>query len=353
MKVAIVGIGWAGSRHAEAIKELAATAPAGTEPPLNVEMLVDSDPDHLKTKATEFGVARTSTSLEEALSDPGIDAVSIATPHPLHRDAAIAAANAGKHVMVEKPMAVTVEDATAMIDAAEANNVRIYVAENVCYGAMSTLLREMVSAKQYTGDLTFASVVAGFRAEPRYSYPGRRAWLADPGAGGSGTWLLHGVHTLAQLRFVLGEVETIYVRESHTPSFQTPEVEGTMSALLGMESGLSVALVQSCETKFTRDQVGYTLYGERGSIKSTRDGIEVYSTDVYPDLDQPLHVAYPGQSLSDYALEWQAFADYVTTGAEGPTTGRSERRTLAVVQAGYESASTDQPVNLRERFRDI
>ena len=343
--IAVVGVGWAGSRHVEAISELRRTG----DERLHVEMLVDTDTAHLAEKASEFDVDKVATSLDDALSDSSVAAVSIATPHGMHRDEAIASARSGKHVMVEKPMAVSVADARQMIDVADANDIGLYVAESETYSPMTATLRELVTSRKYTGDLTHASVVAGFRAEPRYQYPGRRSWLAQPSMGGSGTWLLHGVHTVAQLRAILGEVETIYARESHTRSFPSPEVEGTITALLRMESGISVTLVQSCETSFERDQRGYTFYGERGTIMANRDGAIAYG----PELDEPRKIEYPKHSLSEYALEFQAFADFIADQVEGPTSGRSEIRSLAIVQAGYESAASGIPINLRERFGDL
>ena len=83
----------------------------------------------------------------------------------------------------------------------------------------------------------------------------------------------------------------------------------------------------------------------------SRDGVEALSS-----VDGS--TAEPGgyvrdEPLSAFALEFRAFADCVLKGVEGPTTGRSERRSLAVVQAGYESAATGRPVNIRHRFGDL
>jgi len=68
---------------------------------------------------------------------------------------------------------------------------------------------------------------------------------------------------------------------------------------------------------------------------------------------QPLRVAYHEEPLSSYAQEMEAFADYVGGISVGPTTAESERRSLAIVQAGYESARGGRPVNLKERFGDL
>ncbi|NGX54128.1 MAG: DNA-directed RNA polymerase subunit beta', partial [Chlamydiae bacterium] len=86
------------------------------------------------------------------------------------------------------------------------------------------------------------------------------------------------------------------------------------------------------------------LVGVRGSLRATPDGYRVFT-----DEEGGTQLCYPGEELSAFAQELEAFADCVAGIAEGPTTGRSERRSLAVVQAGYESAASGQPVDIRER----
>jgi predicted dehydrogenase len=109
---------------------------------------------------------------------------------------------------------------------------------------MSHYLRWVVSAREHIGELISASMTFGFRA-PNFGYPGRRAWLTQPQQGGTGTWMLHGIHTMAQLRYILGEVETVYLRQHHAQSFERPDIEGTMTGVLTLESGVSVTVVQS------------------------------------------------------------------------------------------------------------
>ena len=341
LRIAIIGVGWAGTRHVEAIRELGRK--------LTVDCLVDNDPDHLETKAEELGVRKTYTKIDDVLADPEVDAVSICLPHALHHEVAVAAANAGKHVLCEKPIAMTVEEATSMIEAAEAANVKLYVAENVSYTPMSRFLREIVQSGRYIGEIVSASVVNGFRGVP-YGYPGRRAWLSTPETGGTGTWMLHGIHSMAQLRFILGEVESVYMKEHHARSFDRTDVEGTMSGLLTTKGGFQVAVVQTCEVRLKGRLGGYVVHGDKGSIWASEDGCEVFGEEL---AEQPIRLDYPQSPLSDYALEMDAFADYVSNGVEGPTTGHSERRSLAIVQAGYESARSGQPVDLKARFGEL
>lgn len=336
LRVAIVGVGWAGTRHVEAIGELGRG--------LVVECLVDADAAFLAERSAHLGIAKTYAAYADALADRSVDAVSICTPHPLHAPQAIAAAEAGKHVLVEKPMAMDVAEATRMIDAAAANGVKLYVAENATYAPMAQRLRQIVRDGEYIGQLVSASVTAGFRA-PSYGYPGRRAWLAKPELGGKGTWTLHGIHTVAQMRYVLGEVRSIYALEHKGRAYQRRDVEGTTSCLLTLESGVHVGLVQTPEVKLYGDLGGYVLHGDRGSIRATEAHFSVFN-----DARDGEEMRYPEEALSSYALEMAAFVDCVERGVEGPTSGRMERRSLAVVEAGYESAVRGVPVDLRSRF---
>ena len=341
--IAIVGVGWAGSRHAEAIAEL-----QGIDERVSVDCFVDSDAAHLKETASKFGVEKTYVTLDEALSDSSVDVVDIATPHTVHCDMAICAAQAGKHVIVEKPMAMNVEEASRMIEAAESNGVKLFVAENHSYEPYIEFLRDVVMSGSPVGQITTASVTAGFRSAGRYGYPGRRAWLAEPEMGGTGTWMLHGIHTLAGVRRVFGEVDRVYVQEHKNESFRRDDMEGTMSAMLTMKSGLNVSVVQSPETRFRGNSGGFLIHGEQGSIRATAEGYELLKEG--EDLGVS---SYPNAGLSSYALEFQAFADFVAGDFDVPTSGRSERKTLAVVQAGMESTISGQAIRISERFGEL
>jgi predicted dehydrogenase len=348
LRIAILGVGWAGERHVRAIRELRAE---GVRDDVAVACLVDNDAAFLHQKSEELGVPKTYVDIRPALADPEVDAVSICLPHALHCPVAIEAAQAKKHVLVEKPMALTVDEATQMIVAAEAHGVKLYVAENVAYAVSAKMLREIVQTGRYIGNLTFASLTRGFRAQ-QYGYPGRRAWLSTPDLGGTGTWMLHGIHSMAELRFILGEVATVYMGEHKAQSFERRDLEGTMSGLLTLTNGVHVAVNQTAETHLVHDLRGYTLYGDAGVVRSGRDGITVFSKTLNPD-ETPVFFPYSQEPISPYAQEIAAFVDYVLDGTVGPTTAHSERRSLAIVQAGYESARTGLPVHLAERFRKI
>ena len=157
--------------------------------------------------------------------------------------------------------------------------------------------------------------------------------------------MLNGIHVIAGLRRVFGDVETIYMQEHKNPSFPRADLEGTMTGLLTMTSGIHVTILQSAETRFRGATGGYLIHGERGSIRASNQGYELLM-----DGEDPVLRPYPTKELSSYARELEAFACYVAGDDSAPTTGASERRTLAVIQAGYESAPSGHAVNLTQRF---
>ena len=122
-----------------------------------------------------------------------------------------------------------------------------------------------------------------------------------------------------------------------------------MSGLLTLESGVSVTVLQTSETRIQGDLRGYLFYGEEGIVQGTEEGHRVYERGGEPG---PL-ITYPEAEQTPFEEEIQAFAQAVAGGNIGPTDAYGERRSLAVVQAGYESARSGQPVVLRERFGDL
>ncbi len=341
LRLGVIGAGWAGQRQIRAASELPNR--------IKIIALADNDSEHLRATAATLGIATTYTRSDDLLADRQLDAVSICTPHALHRPMAIAAAEAGLHILVEKPMALTVADASDMISAAQQNHVKLYVAENWAYSPVTVFMREVVATGRFIGELIAASYAWGFRAQS-YGYRGRRAWLGQPEQGGSGAWMLHGIHSVARLRHILGEARVVYLQEHHSSHFRTPNVEGTVSGLFTLESGVHLSILHSCELNLKGSAGGMLLHGDKGSIRAHEDGYVVYGDNAE---SPPVKRAYPASLMSDYALELAAFADYVAGVQTGPTTGVSERRTLSIVQAGYESIASGAPIVLKDRFGDL
>lgn len=332
IRLAIIGVGWAGERQIQAIQEL--------NRKISVECLVDTDSDYLAQKAMEYNISKTYTDYQSVLRDPTIDAVSICTPHSLHCEMAVSAAAASKHILCEKPIALTLDDANQMISAAMSHDVKLYIAENWSYTPAARFLQQMVQSGDHIGHIVSISGYFGFQAR-NFGYPGRRDWLTQPEQGGTGTWMLHGIHTIAQIRYIFGEITSVYAQEGRSPLTERSDIEASVNLLMRLKTGAMFSLLQTSEVKLPKELWGYTIHGDSGSIRAYDNGYELYNQQTEW---RPTYTPYPDSTLSDYALEIEAFADYVLEGRIGPTTGLSERNSLQVVLAGYRSMQTGLPV---------
>lgn len=333
MRLAIVGAGWTGRRQAEAVEELSSD--------LETTVVMDTDGEAASRVAHEFGIPNATSHFDAVLSDPTVDAVSICTPHAMHREQAIAAARAGKHVLVTKPIALRVDDARDMIQEARTAGVTLYVHEEEVYTPQATWLHDVVKNRTHVGDVVAASFRFGFRSDV-FRYPGRREWLTRPEMGGTGTWMLHGIHSMAKLRHVFGEAESVYLREHHAPDFATPEIEGTVSGIVRFRSGICVSVLHTCESQLRGPFEGVTLYGSAGVVHAGADG---YRVEVFSKGGANVeHATYPDLGATSHALVMRAFVECVAGDTTGPTSAASEARSLAVVEAGYESIRSGEVV---------
>ncbi len=198
-----------------------------------------------KEKAREAGVPLAFGSVEDLVASPDIDAVFIVSANSAHCPETIAAAEAGKHVLVEKPMALSVAEAERMITACRQNTVLLSVGHMVRLSAAVRRVRDLVASGKY-GPATFA------RAD--FSYDGRqthREWLLDKRVAGGGPLFDIGVHCLDTLRFVLGD-EVTSVR-AHLSPLPTPvRTESTANLSLQFSRGTLASVYCSYEASARR-----------------------------------------------------------------------------------------------------
>jgi len=246
----------------------------------------------------------------------------------------------GKHVLVEKPIASDLLDAKRMIRQAKAAGLALGVAEHQVYDDPTRCLRRILD-DGLLGEVVSVTATWGFRA-PEFSYPGRRAWLTDPERGGTGTWMLQGIHRAAQIRALFGEVASVYAVDSRTPSFSKGEIEATVTAVMRMRSGVPVVLIQSSEMSAPDALKGITIFGERGAC--TLKGDQLWVTDEGGAILQ--EEDFVSDPVRPYARELEAFARHIVLGAKFPTMGEWELGSLAVVEAGYLSIRRKVPISV-------
>ena len=344
MDFIVVGIGWAGRRHVQAIQCLRRR---GHD--VSVAALVDTDPAHLSDQSAELGVERTFGSLAAALAEtPAAEAVVLATPHHLHRQGTELAAGAGRHVLVEKPMALSLTDADAMIRACRRAGVELMVLESLRYQRRAMEVARLVRAGRI-GRVLFGRMNMIGRGRTTYAYPGRRAWLADPAVCGGGIWMLNGIHQMSAARMFLGEVAEITAREVHSERFASG-LEGTVAAMLRFESGAILHMTVSAELHGYRRFGDLVLFGTDGTLGENghdSSGITLCTEQGTETIDCSESDDEAGES--HFVRQMAEFLGSVAEGRRPETDGVSERETLAAILAGYESIRTGEPVR-PERF---
>ena len=173
LKVGIVGLGWVAGAHIEAFQSVeGATVSA-------VCSRREHRPDDLEA---QYGQPlKATTDYNELLADPDIDIIDVCTPHPLHRDQIIAAAEAGKHVLIEKPITLSFEDTKAVRDAIRVAGVQSCVCFECRYSAHFSMIRSVLD-QNLLGEIHYAEVDYYHGIGPWY---GQFAWNIKKDFGGS------------------------------------------------------------------------------------------------------------------------------------------------------------------------
>ena len=284
------------------------------------------------------------SSYDELLADPAVDAVCVCTPSGQHAQQAIAAASSGKHVLVEKPMAISLADADAMIAACRENGVQL----GVCLQRRAEPLFRRVHDAIHGGDLgeiTLGVVTMPyFRDEPYYAQAEwRGTWAMD----GGGVLMNQGIHIIDLLLWFLGD--PVEVHAFADSRHRSVEIEDTAGAVLRFANG-SVATITATVATEPGFPHRLEVYGTNGGIqiegesvlrwgladesKATVEPWPVATEQVDPGMaGDPRGISTSGHIaiLKDFIAGIRRGEDPVIDGAEG-------RRSLAAILAVYEDS---------------
>ena len=191
VKVGVIGAGFAGSFHAHAYTKV-----PGTE----VSIIADQDVSKAAVLATEVG-ARSEADADAILRDPTIDIVDVALPTPLHPEYAIRAFEAGKHVVIEKPLALSVKEANSIIDAAKKSGKYLMVAHVLRFWPEYVAIREVLQS----GRLGQPRIATAHRLS---NLPQWANWFRDPAMTGGSVLDLH-VHDLDVMNWFFGRPKRV------------------------------------------------------------------------------------------------------------------------------------------------
>jgi predicted dehydrogenase len=340
LRIGIVGLGWVAGAHLETFKSVEGAKVTA------VCSRRKLDPKELQAK---YGVPlKAYGDFDAMLSDPEIDVVDICTPHPFHAKQAIAAAKAGKHLIIEKPVALTWEDAKAIRDAVKKAGVQAMVCFEVRYSAQFTLAKSVVD-QGLLGELHYAEVDYYHGISPWY---GQFSWNVKKEFGGS-SLLTAGCHALDALLMLMDapvEEVTSYSTISGNKVFKPYEYDTTSVTILRFKGGKvgKVASVTDCLQPY---YFHTHLVGSEGSLLDTK----IYSAKLKGMIKNQWSslATHPVDSgdVKDhpYQPQFQAFAEATKAGKKMPLTDfDTALESHRVVYAADLSAAKGRPVKMSE-----
>ncbi|MGO4541814.1 Gfo/Idh/MocA family protein [Paenibacillus sp. 2TAB19] len=335
VRVAVIGCGSISKyRH---IPEYASHA--------NVELVAFVDPiiERAQHYADQFG-AKAFADYEQMLAEVKPDAVSVNTPNALHAPMSITAANAGVHVLVEKPMAVTDEEAAAMIEAAKKNNVHLMVGQN------QRFMPPHVKAKQILESGILGKVLT-FRTS--FGHPGPDNWSID----GASSWFFRkpeaimgamgdlGVHKSDLIRWMLNdEVSEIaaFVGTQHKDT----DVDDNAACLIRMKSGTMGTLVASW-TYYKGEDNSTILWCENGVMKiGTHPDDQVIVELRNGTVEKHKVGAISTNDKQESSGVIDAFIESIVNNTTPAVTGEDGRASLKVILCAFESQATGKFVSV-------
>ncbi|GGF51018.1 myo-inositol 2-dehydrogenase [Aliidongia dinghuensis] len=268
--IGLIGTGFMGKCHALAFNAVKAAFEDAVPRP-ELRMLCDVDAARARHCAQAFGFAASTTDWRRVVEDPAVDLVSITVPNGLHREIAVAALEAGKHVYCEKPMALTLEDAEAMAAAARRAAGRTIVGYNYVRNPAIAHARHLVEAGALGRILHFRGIVdEDYMADPALPW----SWRCRRAEAGLGTLGDITVHLLSMAHLLVGPVvrlaaavETVH-RERPVPGGGMAEVENDdlAHALVKFESGVSGVLASSRVAWGRKNRLAWEIHGSRGTL---------------------------------------------------------------------------------------
>ncbi|MFC7685334.1 Gfo/Idh/MocA family protein [Ureibacillus sp. GCM10028918] len=332
MNFAIVGCGFIAKKHAEAIKNI---------PDARLVAVCDRVPELMKPYVEKYG-AQAFEEIEEMINVESIDVVNICTPSGKHASIAELVAKSGKHIIVEKPIAMTIEQTDQILEATNRNNVKLAVVHPNRFRPVSMKLKEIMD-KNLLGKISHALCLVNWnRGQDYYDQAQWRGTKQHDG----GVLMNQAIHNLDLLLWYLGNPLEVFSMEA--TRLRNIEAEDVSIGLIRFESGV-LATVQASTTVYPKNyEESITIFGEKGTVKIggtnalylehlALEGIEDSKIDQIKKDIKTDPWGTPGHQkiIEDMILAIREDREPAVTGEDG-------KKALSLVQAFYKSAKTNE-----------
>lgn len=346
--IGIVGCGMIAEFHTRAINEIdgARVVAAFSRTPANGQKIVDL--------AAPKGSCTVYSDYDAFLAHPELEVVCICTPSGAHLDPAVAAARAGKHVVVEKPLEITLPRCDAIIDACDQAGVRLCTIFPSRFSPANLELKQAIDLGRF-GRLTLGDTyVKWWRTQQYYDSGGwRGTWDLD----GGGALMNQAIHNVDLLAWLMGEVECVSALAA-TLAHERIEVEDTAVACLRFRNG-ALGVIEAATSAFPGLLKRTEIHGDRGSARVEQDDLTLWEFQEKVPSDQAILARLAGGtgdkagasdprgiSHAGHRDQLQDFLDAIDAGRAPLVDGREGRRSVEIIRAIYRSAQTGRVVTL-------
>ncbi len=336
VRVALVGCGRISGSHVAAIDKIDA---------LELVAVADVEADRARALGDERGIP-TFRTVEDLLAGVACDVVAVCTPSGLHPAHGIAAARAGKHVVTEKPMAISLADADALVQACDAAGVHLFVVKQNRLNPPVQLLRRAIEKGRFGRIYVANTTVRWTRPQEYYdAAPWRGTWEFDGGA-----IMNQASHYVDLMQWLVGPVESVVAKTATLA--RRIETEDTGIAVLRFRSG-ALGVIEVTVLTYPRNYEGsITILGEKGAVKiggTAVNRVEHWQFAEYDDDDKLIEAANTSPP-SVYGFGHEGYYRNVLKVLRGEaspdTDGRAGRKSLELILGIYESAKSGAEVPL-------
>jgi UDP-N-acetyl-2-amino-2-deoxyglucuronate dehydrogenase len=341
VRLALVGCGRISGNHVAAMEKV---------DELELVGVADVELDRAKAVGKAHGVPAFRT-IEELMAGVQCDAVVVCTPSGLHPAHGIVAARAGKHVITEKPMAISLADADALVQACDAAGVHLFVVKQNRLNPPVQLLRRAIDKGRF-GRIYLANTTVRWTRPQEYydSARWRGTWEFDGGA-----IMNQASHYVDLMQWLVGPVESVVAKTATLG--RRIETEDTGIAVLRFRSG-ALGVIEVTVLTYPRNMEGsITILGEKGTVKiggTAVNRVEHWQFADYDDDDKLVEAASTSPPTV-YGFGHEGYYRNVLAvlrgEAEPGTDGREGRKSLELILGIYESAKTGREVPLPIRNR--
>lgn len=296
--------------------------------------------------AARFG-ATAYTEYAEFLTHPGLDIVSVCSPSGLHAAQGCQAARAGKHVIVEKPIEISLARADQLIETCEQSAVRLGVIFQSRFLPAAQRIRRAVETGQFGKLMMGDAYVKWYRAPEYYA----DSWHGTLALDGGGALINQAIHTLDLLQWMMGPAETVFALKSAL-RYPHIEAEDTLVGTIRFRNG-ALGVIEAATAVSPGFRRRLEISGERGTVILDGDAISHWSlpqndNEGAGDEAQITDGSADPKAISSegHRLQLEEMMRAVLENREPLVNGREGRKSLELVEALYQSANTGQPIHL-------